>query len=214
MKWDVRGFGDEYVQYSTVLAEHICLNCLLAKEINSTSPLPIRKSNSATNIIFTMRLPVVLEPVCKSAGLCVGGVKLRRYSSKAVMSHDIWKGLLYVWRKPTDTYNSHRLFPTVKPGSFFVPFSFPFFSFFWVLTALLQILIRYWLICEVLRFIYRSNVEFSNLISLKVNGLNRKPQQCKIDFIQYTKHINQKYINKKNQPRGADFTEKYANNKF
>lgn len=116
IKWDIRGCGmSVYCSWRTYLLE------LFTSQRNQfTSPLPIHNSNCAANIIFTMRLPVVLKPVCKSAGLCDRGLKLRRYNSKALMSHDIWKGLLYVWRKPTDTYNSRCLFPTVKPGSFLV----------------------------------------------------------------------------------------------
>lgn len=132
IKWDVRGCGMS-MYWRTYLLE-----LFTSQRNQSASSLPIQNSNCATNIIFTMRLPVVPKSVCKSAGLCVRGVKLRRYSRKAQMSHDIWKGLLYVWRKPTDTYNSRCLFPTVKPGSFLV------------LTALLRTLILYWLIYEVI----------------------------------------------------------------
>lgn len=134
MKWDVRACGMSiHCSWRTYLPE------LFTSQSNqSTSSRPIRKSNLTTSLIFTRRLPVVLKPVCKSTGLCIKGAKLRRYSSEALMSHDIWKGLLYVWRKPTDTYNSHCLFPSVKPGSFLV------------LTALLRIQILYWLIYEVI----------------------------------------------------------------
>lgn len=134
MIWDVRACG-----MSIHCSWRIYLPELFTSQRNqSASFLPIRNSNLTASIIFTRRLPGVLKPVCKSTGLGIKGAKLRRYSSEALMSHDIWKGLLYVWRKPTDTYNSRCLFPTVKPGSVLV------------LTALLQILILYWLIYEVI----------------------------------------------------------------
>ncbi|KAL7833665.1 hypothetical protein AOLI_G00286250 [Acnodon oligacanthus] len=39
--------------------------------------------------------------------------------SIGLMSHDIWKGLLYVWRKSKDTFNPYYLFPNVKQRQFF-----------------------------------------------------------------------------------------------
>lgn len=117
MKWDVWGFGDEYVQY--------CSGRTYLLELFTSQRNQFHISSANSQVKLCHKYNIYNEtPSCSKACMQIcrtlwRGSKTQTLQQKALMSHDIWKGLLYVWRKPTDTYNSRRLFPTVKSFFFF-----------------------------------------------------------------------------------------------